>query len=192
MKPRLGLALAIVILSLALASCVTPAKVAGLPLSFPLCHQGFVSGHEVLAVLRLSRAEHNREFLIALRTDPSGVYLAVLTPHGLPVYSVHCGDTGPEVSLQANSGVAIAPLELLTYLELIYAGPVTLSSYVRPGWSLQEWAGERLLWQSAKEKGISIQYEGTSPWFSYIKLEDRFSDIEIVLNILETSLVLPE
>ncbi len=93
----------IILVAMVLAACASLSTIrADLPLSRQFCPYGFAADYEVRATLSLRTSGHKEEYLLAIRTGGESADLAVLTPQGIPVYSIHCSESGLEISSQTR------------------------------------------------------------------------------------------
>jgi hypothetical protein len=197
MNTGLRLSLLIMLVAMGPAACASLSKItADLPLSRQTCPYGFAADYEVRATLGLRTSGHKEEYLLAIRTGGESADLAVLTPQGIPVYSIHCSESGLEISSQTRLAGGISAVLMLSYLEMIFIGGDRLRQLLQPGWAVEEGGDMRLLSRRSVDGvvvgGININYMGDPPWFKTVKLEDTLRETTLVLGIMGSSLVLPK
>jgi hypothetical protein len=189
----LGLRFTIVVIMLAmgLTACVSLSDYA-VPLSRPICPHSFVAGHEVQATLTVRTSGREDEFFLAMRTRVKRTDIAILSPQGIPFFSIQCSGTGPDISRQVGMEGDISPLLMLTYLELMFMDEGKLRHHLVQGWNFEEGKGMREFFEISNDRDITISYKGSPPWFTTIRLEDRSRETTLVLKTVEVSLALPE
>ncbi|MBK6738492.1 MAG: DUF3261 domain-containing protein [Haliea sp.] len=156
-----------------------------LPLTRHACPYGFAANKEIRATLSLQIAGRNEEYFLAIRTAKDIADIAVLAPQGIPVYSIHCSDSGTDVSSQARLTGGVQPELMLSYLEIIFMGGDDLRKLLKPQWTLEEYEDRRLLAKHSVDGQvvgeIRIAYPGGAPWFKEVKLEDTRHEMTLVL-----------
>jgi uncharacterized protein DUF3261 len=180
-----------------LAACTSlPPHRVELPISGESCLYSFAAGYEVRASLGVHTFGRKKNYLLALRTESNGFDLAIMTPQGVPVYSISCTENGINISRLTGQPEELPPQLLLSYLEIIFLDGDRLQQMLQPGWDLEEADNLRLLSQHSKDGAglgeISIVYMGEPPWFTSVKIEDHQHEAALGLKIIESSLVLPE
>ena len=189
--------LVIMILSTGVNACASLSTARDdLPLTQQVCPYGFAANYEIRTTLSLQTAGRNEEYFLAIRTEKGIADIAVLTPQGIPVYSIHCSDLGTDVSSQARLTGGVQPELILSYLEMIFMGGDDLRKLLQLQWTLEDHKDKRLLTKQSVDDQVvgkmQITYLGDAPWFREVKLEDTQHETKLTLVTLGSSVELPE
>ena len=135
----LGLRFTIVVIMLAMGptACVSLSNNAA-PLSRPICPHSFVAGHEGQGTLTVRTSGREDEFFLAMRTRVKRTDIAILSPQGIPFFSIQRSGTGPDISRQVRMEGDISPLLMLTYLELMFMDEGKLRPVIDSEFTLDE------------------------------------------------------
>jgi hypothetical protein len=167
-----------------------------LPVQFNKSGQGFPVGYEVQAIVHIFRGSIREDYVLAMSTETGAFTAAVLTPQGIPVYSVRGFNGQLAVSRQTAIGELLSPTELLGYLEFIYLEDSIIVKKIRNTWRWDTSKGARNFYPagtpSSATAAIHIRYRGIAPWFSRIDLTDKRTNTRLQLELVEASRVLPE
>lgn len=197
MRAALRSSLIIIILAIELAACASLSTSGDdLPLTRQVCPYSFAENEEVRATLTLQTAGRSEQYFLAVRATKDIADIAVLAPQGIPVYSIHCSDTGNDVSSQARLTGGVQPKLMLSYLEMIFMRGDDLRKLLKHQWTLDEYEDRRLLAKHSVDgqvvAEIQIAYLGDAPWFKEVKLEDIQHETTLTFVTLGGPLELPE
>ncbi len=167
----------------------------GLPLRPGAFELELPDNQEMQAVVGVSRDGVREDYLLAVSTRSGEFSCALLTPQGIPVYSVKLRDGRMRVSQQAGAGEFLKPAELLRYLELVYLAEHKIKGRLRDHWKWNTGKDKRNFYygdSSNTRGGVHIDYAGNAPWYSSVVLKVPDHSHVFSLRILETSIVVPE
>lgn len=155
---------------------------------------GLPVGYELHAVLTLKHAGGSREYLMVVGTEPGEARLALMTPQGLPIYSMTGGEGSLTVSQQLHFEHSLTPDMVASYLLMIYGrSELLLDSASGSDWQLEVAPQMRSYSPRADGGGaIEVSYSGEAPWYSEVTLIDSRNDTLIIVRTLEWFDVIPE
>ena len=150
----------------------------------------FARDYEVMATLRLSSPTSEENYLLAISTRKDSLTAALLTPQGLPVFSVSARDNRLQAPGKTALDILVRPVQLINYLELLYVDEVNILALLRDSWQCQHGPGRRrfLLLDAAQRevRNIEIDYLGKGPWYSSATLQDSHNSVDLEVTILES------
>lgn len=189
---------------LALCSC---AAFSGKQADYPLLSRTLAPvlpmEQEATATLRVSRGDSTEEYILALRATREGLRAALLSPHGVPQFTVYFQNGERKKSTQANTGELLTATLLADYLQLIYLSEDSISKVLKKDWCLQTRLETGV--GSTRESGplerhllrgcsaeqplpaYRVRYAGSAPWYGTIEILDVPRGQKVTMTILDTN-----
>jgi hypothetical protein len=163
------------------------------PVESSSLNQSFPAEYEVHGQIILQQGVNKEQYILIIKTSFHAVTLALLTPQGLPIWRLDSSAGNSDISRQLGLDTIVNPMQLLAYLQLIYASSADLSAVLKDNWQLDEAHSSRNFSRSpASDTILSIDYNGTGPWFSVVTLNDNALTTTITIKTLDVIHALPK
>lgn len=188
--------LSVPLVALALSACAglkQPASTV-LPVNANAVSSLLPQGYQFKAVMELKDENIPEQYLVALDSTRGWVRLALLTVHGVPVFTVTSANGQLDINEQTQLSGVLTPNQALSFLVMIYGEEEAVRVYSRgEGVDLELRPGLR----EYNKKGaghfpIVVKYRGVGPWFDEVELKDTQNDLVVLIITLGSQRVLPE
>ncbi|KAA1190492.1 hypothetical protein F0M18_11805 [Pseudohalioglobus sediminis] len=117
--------------------------------------------------LEIQQSDKVTSYLVALNTSQGQGQMALLTGHGMPLFSAVEQDTRTRIQKQLGLEGYPGPGELLSYLGLAFS-------------------------RTSYDSRINVTRHGSAPWYDNIVVQDMKYNIEIRIHTMEWQNVSPE